>query len=147
MPSSMQVLELESYVMFGFMLIGRRPSIRSRFYNTWFHIISCCLCRLREVFPKLNWINEDKLTRKVWISLCRGMGLYRCLELVCLDGSFRMLMLCMYMILNAKDDIMMTLHKNDTTWWLILLWTYNWSMLLKVWCRTFKKVMLCEVEY
>ena len=74
------------------------------------------------------------MTWEAWLSLGRGRGLYPCFALFYIDGSFWRLILCMYIIMNAKDASMMTLHVNDTIWWLILLWTCNWSMLLKVWC-------------
>ena len=76
---------------------------------------------------------QYKVTWGVWISLNRGKGLYLCLALVYLDGSSIRLILCMYMIMNAKYDSMMSLHVNDTIRWLILSWKCKWSMLLKVW--------------
>ena len=40
------------------------------------------------------------------------MGLYICLALVCLDGSFRRLILCIYKIISVNDDNVVTLHVN-----------------------------------
>ena len=41
--------------------------------------------------------------------------------------------------MNAKYGNMMILHANDTIWWLILLWTCIYYMLLKVWCCKYWK--------
>ena len=90
-----------------------------------------------------------KLTKVTWgvtLRLGRGVGLYLCLVLVGLDGSFRIIIMYVYYNDVYYDNILMYNMNSFMLWWLSFR-EYNLIILLKVWYLRILKGWLSEVGH